>query len=67
MKFAKLLKFFTGLLFAGGLFLATITGGAHVVGKINEIGEIPEGKAGEIAGYLLQWDAKIKEIWEKYA
>ena len=66
MKMLKLFKLLFTLTMISCVLLGTITGASFAVYKISEMGEIPEGKAGEIANWLLQWHGEVVALVDKF-
>jgi len=61
----KVFKLLFSLLFVACIILGLITGASFVVHKVSEMGEIPDGKAGEIAVWLLQWHDQVLAIVDR--
>jgi len=61
----KLIKLLFSLTLISCVILAVITGASFVVHQISQMGSIPEGKAGEIATWLLQWHHEVIALVEK--
>lgn len=67
MKMLKLFKLLFSLTLICCVILGVITGASFVVHKISQMGEIPEGKAGEIATWLLQWHGEVIALVDRFS